>query len=141
MRSRGSVPENLMSSQVLSARLNLNPSVVSILTTLTLSMARGGFCRPPPPDKGIFQPHHRGDVLKAHRRFIHRNPVYLAEAVGHAGGGQRLDDGTALAAHFQEIEAEQREYLKLGDEIPLFIDDAHAVGIAVGSQAGVRLLR
>ena len=93
-----------------------------------------------PADEGVFCHHHRRDVFEAHRRLVHRHFKNLAQPVSHAGGGHRLDDGAALAAHLQQVEAEQGKDLELGDEVALFIDDAHAVGIAIGSQADVGLL-
>ena len=88
-----------------------------------------------PADERVLLDHFRGDILKAHRRLIYRHLEYLPQTIDHTGSGDGLDYRATLTAHLQHIEAEQGKDLELSQKVPLFVDNAHAVGIAVGSQA------
>jgi len=57
---------------------------------------------------------------------------HFTQAVNHSGTGERPDHSPPLPTHFQQIEAEQGKDLKLGEEFSLLINDANAVGIAIG---------
>ena len=47
--------------------------------------------------------HLGADVLEAHARLVDRHAVLLAEGVQHAGRGERLDDGAALAPNLEQV--------------------------------------
>ncbi|MBA7666568.1 hypothetical protein ES703_74649 [subsurface metagenome] len=52
-------------------------------------------------------------MLKAYRRFIYRHAKNLSQAIKHAGGSYRLNNGATLTAHLQQVEAEQGKDLQL----------------------------
>ena len=87
--------------------------------------------------QGVHLHHLRAEELEAHRRLVDRHAVQLAQALHHVCRGDRLDDRPAQASHLQEVVGEEAEDLELGQEASLFVEDAQAVGVAVGGQADV----
>ena len=90
-----------------------------------------------PAEQRVGLHHLRGDVLEPDRHLIHALAVLGPELVHHRRHVYGLDHGSAHAARLEQVEHQQREYLELVDEASGLVDDAHAVGVAVGADAQV----
>ena len=77
------------------------------------------------------------DVFEADRGFIKRDLVVIGEGVDEVGGGDAFGDAVAPAAGFDEVVEEQGDDVVGLDEGAVLIDDAEAVGVAVGGDAEV----
>ena len=85
-------------------------------------------------DHGIRFHHLRRDIFESHAGFIDRHIVEFAELVEHGGGGEGLDDGAALAAHFEQIKRQQGIHAQLVDELAVLIANAAAVCVTIGDE-------
>ena len=91
-------------------------------------------------DQGIGLEHLGGHVLEAHTGLVNRDIVDLPELVEHHGGGERLDDRAAQAAHLEQVIGQQAIDAQLVDELPVLVAHAQAVSVAVGDQQHIRMV-
>ena len=75
------------------------------------------------------------DVLEADGGFVERDLVVVGEGVDEVGGGDAFGDAVAPAAGFDEVVEEQGDDVVGLDEGAVGVDDAEAVGVAVGGDA------
>src|SRR5438094_1934398 len=90
-----------------------------------------------PTDDGVGLHHLRRDVFESDLDLVDLGVELLRQLLDHRGHVHRLDDRAAHPEHVEQVQHEQREHLQLIDEPAGLVDDADAVGVAVGEDAQV----
>src|SRR6266571_5584028 len=90
-----------------------------------------------PTDDGVDLHHLRSDVFEPDLDLIDLGVELLRQLLDHRGHVHRLDDRPAHAEDIEQVQHQQREHLQLIDEPARLVDDADAVGVAVGEDAQV----
>ena len=75
------------------------------------------------------------NVLEANRRFVEFDLVFFGKRVDEIGGGDRFADSVLPAAGFNQVIEEQRNDVVGLEECAILVDNAEAIGIAIGRNA------